>query len=64
MEIQTYYFASKLARTHVQELQHEAWVAKLARRHLASESGTLLGRLTTALHFKAAPRSATECCPA
>ena len=57
MIIQNYHFAGELARTRVQELQHEAYVAKLARQGLASKSGAFFGRLAAAFHFTAAPRS-------
>ncbi len=63
MDTQIYHFASKLAQARVQELRHEAYVARLQRRHLASESGAFLTRLA-AVKFTAAPRSTAECCPA
>ena len=45
MIIQNYHFAGELARTHIQELQHEAYVAKLAHQGLASKSGAFFANL-------------------
>ena len=63
MDTQIYHFASKLAQARMQELQHEAHIARLQRRHLVSRSGAFFARLAS-VKFTAAPRSSAECCPA
>ena len=63
MDTQIYHFASRLAQARVQELRHEAYVARFQRQHLTSEAGAFFSSFA-AVKFTAAPRSTAECCPA
>lgn len=62
--MQTYHLATRLAHLRVQELQHEARIARLERQSLQRAARALVSRLTAAPQPMTPTQTAAECCPA